>query len=90
MYRQLTISGERSFLTIVDDYSRNTWVFLLQSKQQVPCLIQYFLIHVETQFKTSVQKVRTDNGMKFIQTPCATMFNTRGIIHQTSVPGTPQ
>ena len=73
----------------MDDHSRYTWVFLLQSKQQVPSLIQYFLIH-ETPVKTDIQKVRTDNGLEFIQTPCATMFNTIGIIHQTSVPGTPQ
>ncbi|XP_074283739.1 uncharacterized protein LOC141608274 [Silene latifolia] len=89
-YKVSTMLGAKSFLTIVDDHSRSTWTYLIQTKQKVPQIIKAFLIHVETQFGGKIKLVRTDNGTEFIQEPCKLMFNTRGIIHQTSIAGTPQ
>ncbi|KAH9625378.1 hypothetical protein KSS87_011449, partial [Heliosperma pusillum] len=89
-YRVRSLSGAKSFLTIVDDYSRTTWTFLIQSKDQVPYLIKNFLLHVETQFNAKIRIIRTDNGTEFVQGPCKDMFQQRGIIHQTSIVGRPQ
>ncbi|KAK9677312.1 hypothetical protein RND81_11G135600 [Saponaria officinalis] len=53
-YKTPTLTGARSFLTIVDDHSRGTWTFLFQSKLQVPALITHFLTYIEKQFHARV------------------------------------
>ncbi|XP_074318778.1 uncharacterized protein LOC141655607 [Silene latifolia] len=55
-YRVRALSGAKSFLTIVDDYTRTTWTFLIQSKEQVPHLIKNFLLHIENQFGAKVTR----------------------------------
>lgn len=53
------------FLTIVDNYSWATWVYLLQDKiESSKVLISFFAI-VKRQFDVEVQKVQSDNGTKF-------------------------
>ncbi|XP_074288592.1 uncharacterized protein LOC141613749 [Silene latifolia] len=89
-YRIPTITGAKSFLPILNDHTRTTWTYLIQSKQQVPFLIKAFLVYIDTQFHGKVKVIRTDNGTEFIQGPCSTMFRERGIQHQNSIVGVPQ
>ncbi|XP_019228552.1 PREDICTED: uncharacterized protein LOC109209691 [Nicotiana attenuata] len=49
------------FVTIVDDYSRFTWVCLIQSKCEVVTVIKNFLAMIKTQFEATVKIVRSDN-----------------------------
>jgi len=89
-YRVANINGARYFLTIVDDFTRNTWTQLLHNKTQVYAAIERFLNMVETQFKTKVTMIRSDNGTEFIQTACLNLFAARGILHQRYMVRTPQ
>lgn len=43
-----TLGGERYFLTIVDDYSRFTWIHLMRSKSNTQQLIKNFHKFVHT------------------------------------------
>ena len=82
-----TIDGHKYFLTIVDDHSRSTWVYLMHSKSDTrPLLISFFNM-VETQFHTKIKPVRSDNGLEF---DMSDFFSLKGIIHQTSCRDTPQ
>ncbi|KAL0313533.1 UNVERIFIED_CONTAM: Retrovirus-related Pol polyprotein from transposon RE1 [Sesamum radiatum] len=54
------------FLTIVDDFSRAIWLFLLKHKSQVHHILATFFKMVTTQFQTSVKVVRSDNGSEFV------------------------
>ena len=45
-----TIDGCKFFLTIVDDCSRCTWVYLLKHKSQTQAILEQFYLMVETQF----------------------------------------
>jgi hypothetical protein len=45
-----SINGSSYFLTIVDDFSRFIWIYMLQSKSQVRGLIQLFYQLIKTQF----------------------------------------
>ncbi|GJV13453.1 cysteine-rich receptor-like protein kinase 8 [Tanacetum coccineum] len=85
-----TVNKCKIFLTIVDDFSRATWTYLLPTKHHVTSTIKLFYTYVETQFKTKIQKIRSDNGTKFANNTLTEFFNTKGIIHQTSCPYTPQ
>ncbi|XP_074297859.1 uncharacterized protein LOC141628650 [Silene latifolia] len=89
-YRIPTLTGAKSILTILDDHTRTTWTYLIQSKHQVPFLIKAFLVYIDTQFSGKVKIIRTDNGTEFIQGPCSKMFTERGILHQNSIAGVPQ
>lgn len=76
------------FLTIVDDFSRAVWTYLLLEKQEVAQAVKKFCAMVERQFKTQVQIVRSDNGTEFL---CLkSYFAAEGILHQTSCVGLPQ
>jgi len=55
-------SGYRFFLTIVDDYTRFTWLFLMKSKSETRAILTNFLAYVHTHFNTNIQTLRSDNG----------------------------
>ena len=82
-----THDGFKYFLTIVDDYSRSTWVYLMTSKADIRPLLVSFLTMIETQFKTKIKVLRSDNGLEFLMFD---FFSAKGVIHQTSCVKTPQ
>lgn len=90
-YHTSTYNGFRYFLTFVDDKSRMTWTHLLSCKGNAFTVIKAFIAMVSTQFRTSVQTIRTDNafelGSAFAH---AQYLSSHGILHQTSCPHTPQ
>ena len=55
-------SGARYFLTIADDFTRCTWVFLMSSKFDTQPLLKSFFLFVRTQFNVNIKIIRTDNG----------------------------
>jgi hypothetical protein len=42
-YSTATLHGHKYFLTIVDDFSRFTWLVLLKGKREVASHIQHFI-----------------------------------------------
>ena len=55
-YQRATHAGFQYFLTIVDDFSRATWLFLMRHKSETTSHIKYYLAHVGTQFSVSIKK----------------------------------
>ena len=87
-YRITSNNGSRYFLTLVDDFSRALWIYLLPDKTSAPTQLKNFIALVERQFNKQVKTIRSDNGSEFI---CLrTFFQEKGIIHETSCVGTPQ
>lgn len=82
--------GARYFLTIVDDSSRATWVYLMQHKSETKHYLKLFIAPIKTQFGRKVQKIRTDNGVEFFSRDISIFFENEGIIHEHSFVGTPQ
>ena len=86
-FSKISINGHKYFLTILDDYSRYTWVILLKSKAEVQMNIQNFVALVENQFDTKVKIMRSDNGPEFFMKD---FYASKGILHQRSCVETPQ
>ena len=87
-YRTPSSCGASYFLTIVDDYSRAIWIFLLIDKKEVSHTLLNFFVMVERQYNKQVKIVWSDNGTEFT---CMKNYLTKhGIIFQTSCIGTPQ
>ena len=64
-YKVKASCGANYFLTIVDDGSRATWVYLMQKKGEVGLLLKGFVAMTSNQFKKNVKIVRSDNGLEF-------------------------
>lgn len=88
-YKLSTRGKFRFFLTLVDDFSRVTWVYLLVRKSDYLTTMIKFANYVENQFKGKVQVIRSDNALEFADEACNEYFSKKGIIHQTSCPHTP-
>jgi hypothetical protein len=86
-YSTTSLLGHKYFLTLVDDYSRFTWVIFLKHKSETKNNIINFIAYLENQFHTSLKCLRSDNGTEFALTD---FFLSKGIIHQKSCVETPQ
>lgn len=89
-YRRESKIGGRYFLTIVDDYTRYTWLVLLKTKSQAIKAIKMFLNMVFIQFDKLIKIITTDNGTEFINSQCQNLSAKRGILHQKTCAYTPQ
>ncbi|KAJ4969388.1 hypothetical protein NE237_016089 [Protea cynaroides] len=78
------------FLTIVDDCTRTTWVFLMQNKSETLAMLSNFFILVSNQFSGSIKTIRTDNGSEFLSLSMQQLFQSLGIVHQLTCVYTPQ
>ena len=87
LYSIPSIHGHKYFLTIVDEYSRYKRIFLLKQKSKVVKILESFVVFVQTQFKTTIKIIRSDNETEFFMT---NFFVYKGIVHQISCVNTPQ
>ena len=77
-YRTVSSCGASYFLTIVDDFSRAVWIYLLVDKKEVSSMLKQFFAMVERQFDRKVKIFRSDNGTEF--TCLKSYFFDQGII----------
>src|SRR6218665_1706172 len=57
--------GKRYFMTMIDDSSRYTEVYLLGQLSEVPEKIKEYVRHVQTKFGKTPKKIRSDRGGKY-------------------------
>ena len=84
---EISYDGFRYFLTIVDDFSRCTWVYLLKYKSDASTILQGFYTLIETQFATKIKTIRSDNGGEF---DLKQFYHEKCIIHQKTCVETPE
>lgn len=63
-YKSPTYNGYRYFLTIVDDFSRGTWTYLLSAKSNAFPMLKYFMAMIDRQFGAKVKCIRSDNALE--------------------------
>lgn len=79
------------FLTIIDDYTRATWTHIMGAKSNTFDLLKTFIAMVETQCKSVVLIVRSNNALELGSSIAGSAyFSSKVIIRQTSYPYTPQ
>lgn len=89
-YKICTKGKYKYYLTIVDDNTRYTWVYLLQHKSDALSTLKTFLQYVHNHFDKSIKYLRSDNAMEFDDVHCRDFFAKHGIVHQTSCVYRPQ
>lgn len=60
------MSGGRYFISIIDDYSRKVWVYILKEKSQAFAKFKEWHARYENEKGHVLKCLRTDNGMKFL------------------------
>lgn len=82
--------GALYLLTFTDDFSRKTFGYLLKSKADVFTKCVEFKHLVENQTGKRIKILRSDNGREYVNRDMTTFLKENGIIHQTTIPYTPQ
>ncbi|KAJ0534888.1 putative RNA-directed DNA polymerase [Helianthus annuus] len=89
-YKVTSYEGFKYFLTVVDDFSRTVWCYLLTSKTEVFDNLCSFYELMLTQFEKKIKVIRSDNGTEFVNNQMNIFCKNKGILHQTSCAYTPQ
>ncbi|GJZ84557.1 retrotransposon protein, putative, ty1-copia subclass [Tanacetum coccineum] len=85
-----SLGGKRYFLSIIDDYSRRVWVYILRFKHEAFGKFKEWKQLVENQTGRTVKKLRTDNGLEFCNREFEQLCIESGIARHLTVVGTPQ
>jgi len=83
---QNSINNKRFYLSVVDDFSKYTWLYPLETKSEVCATFLWFKQLVETYFNTKIISVQSDNGGEF--RPLQTSLTSMGISYCLSCPHT--
>ena len=82
--------GAKYLATFTDDYSRLAVVIPLAAKSDVPGAVKEIISKWETQTGKSLKAVRTDRGTEYLNSELHKYFRSKGIIHNTTAPYTPE
>ncbi|CAI7809948.1 unnamed protein product [Closterium sp. NIES-53] len=87
---KLGAAGAEYFLTIVDVYTRMTWVYMLSKKSDVAETVKTdWLPMVERQQDRLVKAIRTDRGGEFLSKEFSLWLKKNGISHSLTMPYSP-
>ena len=79
-----SLTKKRYYMTLVDDFTRATWVYCLKNKSDaVNCIIDFVTL-IERQTNTTILRFRTDNGGEYVNNTLQTFFKNHGILHETT------
>ncbi|KAH9660266.1 hypothetical protein KPL70_024153 [Citrus sinensis] len=88
--QNVSLGGNRYFLSIIDDFSRKVWVYVLKNKDQVFEKFKEWKHLVENQTGQRLKKLRTDNGLEFCNQPFDSFCAAEGVARHRTVRMTPQ
>ena len=77
-------------LAFVDDFSRKVWVYFLRQKNLTFSMFKKFKALVENQTRGKIKKLRTDNGLEFVESEFDEFCAVNGIARHKTLVGKPQ
>lgn len=83
-------SGAKYLLTIIDDFSRMSFVYFLRQKSEAAGKLMEFKAMAEKQTGCHLKSVRSDNGGEFVNKKLQEYFKENGIRQELTVPYCPQ
>ena len=88
--REPSSGGARYYLSIVDDYSRYTFIYPMKTKDEVLKHFKVFINLMYNRYGDRIITIRTDNGMEFCSKAFTELLQSYGIAHQRTNTYTPQ
>eukprot|EP00951_Prasinocladus_malaysianus_P026715 scaffold237829_cov15-Prasinocladus_malaysianus.AAC.1 len=89
-FQTTSIGGARFNATFLDDYSTLSIVRPIARKSDAVNVVKEVLTMLETQTGDKVKIIRTDRGGEYLSCELRSFFKSKGIIHQTTAPYSPQ
>jgi transposase InsO family protein len=86
----LTESGQRYFMTMIDDASRCCYVYLLKTKDETLNCFKTYKAEVENQLEKKIKRFRSDHGGEYFSNEFDLFYAEHGIIHERTPPCSPQ
>ena len=80
----MTRGGKRFYITFIDDYSRDTRVYLLRNKDEAMDAFINYKNEVKNQLGKKIKRLKFDKGGEYESNPFKTFCEEHGIIHETS------
>jgi len=87
---RVTSFGFRYFATFIDEFSRCTWVYLIKDRSELLSIFMSFLNEIENQFEKTIKIFRSDNAKDYFSHDLSSFLSSKGILHQSTCPHTPQ
>ncbi|KAJ4721450.1 Retrovirus-related Pol polyprotein from transposon TNT 1-94 [Melia azedarach] len=85
-----SLGGHRYFVSMIDDFSRMTWVFIMKHKSEAFKNFRQWKALVENQTGKKIKRLRTDNGLEFCWFEFDEFCKNEGIARHHTVRDTPQ
>jgi hypothetical protein len=85
-----SLSGYIYYVSFIDDFSRNTWIYFLKAKSEVFNKLKEFKVLVENLFEKKIKILRSDNGGEFTSDEFKAFCKEVGIKREVSTLYNPQ
>jgi hypothetical protein len=85
-----SLGGSLYYVMFIDDFSRNTWMYLINTKDEVFGKFQEFKAEVENLKNKKIKTLKTDNGGEYTSKELVSFCKQVGIMRELIVPHNPQ
>jgi transposase InsO family protein len=83
------LGGFSYYLTFIDDFSHNTWIYFIKTKDEVFRKFQEFKAQVENLTGNKIKVLRTSNGGEFTSKDFNDFCKKEGIKRELTFPYNP-
>ncbi|WVZ70174.1 hypothetical protein U9M48_018860 [Paspalum notatum var. saurae] len=87
--RVASVNGKWYVLVVVDDFSRFSWVFFMESKDEAFGFVRDLVLRLRNESHKVMRAIRSDNGGEFRNSRFENFYRDLGLEHQFSSPYTP-
>jgi transposase InsO family protein len=85
-----SMGGKWYILVIIDDHSRYSWVFFLESKDETFAYFQSLALRLNNEYPNCLKAIRSDNRAEFRNASFIQFCLEHGVNQQFSIPCVPQ
>lgn len=85
----LTWDRKRYMLTLLDDYTHFTMIYLLKNKHEIPQTIKEYTERVEAKWNMKISRIRSDNGREYVNNNLLDLAKVKGIEMNYTIPYAP-
>lgn len=89
-FRIASLNGKKYMLTVVDQFSRRYFVAFLKTKDEASQALQNLIRRRENELNTKVKRIRSDNGLEFVNEDLQQYLNRKGIKHEKTIAYSPR
>lgn len=85
-----SLGGSLYYMSIIDDFTRVTWIRFAKRKSDGPQLLIDFTMEQKTQHNAIIMEWLTDNGGEYVNTKLLEFWKSEGTVHRTTPPYSPE